>query len=183
MNTKEPATAHSFPNMSERVWLQKNRHYPLIDETKMQSIFYFGLIWNLFERECCENFATITIHPRELADVFTESLPLELITPIFEYFKDRYIHNDKPNTIFKNFRFGPNGNSGAEYKGFVQDALMDDPFHKRRAVQALLYIAFRLRNNLFHGEKEINTLYQQNESFKHINRLLMAIIQLKQCVK
>ena len=46
-------------------------------------------------------------------------------------------------------------------------------------LQSLLYIAFRLRNNLFHGSKEVEKLYEQNENFKQINSLLMVIIEQK----
>ena len=46
-------------------------------------------------------------------------------------------------------------------------------------MEALLRIAFRLRNNLYHGEKEVSKLYDQNENFKQINRLLMALIDAK----
>jgi len=44
-------------------------------------------------------------------------------------------------------------------------------------IEALLKIAFRLRNNLFHGEKQIEKLYEQNENFKQINLLLMNLIE------
>jgi hypothetical protein len=52
MNIQEQASTHRFPKISEKRWLEKNRHYSRIDEKQMQSILYFGLIWKLFEREC-----------------------------------------------------------------------------------------------------------------------------------
>ena len=44
-------------------------------------------------------------------------------------------------------------------------------------VYALLLIAHRIRNNLFHGNKGIDSLHTQTELFQVVNRLLSDFIE------
>ena len=64
-------------------------------------------------------------------------------------------------------------------KEFIQNKLCDSTPSIKDKIQSILYIAFRLRNNLYHGEKDVSTLYDQNENFKQINLFLMEVIDKK----
>ncbi len=44
--------------------------------------------------------------------------------------------------------------------------------------KALLFITFRLRNNLLHGEKNMVTLDTQEEYFRLANRLIAKFLDL-----
>lgn len=165
--------------MNELEWLKANRYYPEdIDESKLKNIFYFTLIWNLFEKECCNSDAKINSDPKEIAEKVYDRIETELLDQVFEYFQNRYVNEGKTNNLFENFKFGKNGNDGKVYKEFVKDKLTEDSEQKNK-VQALLYIAFRLRNNLYHGIKDVSKLYGQNENFRQINVLMMHIIDVK----
>lgn len=165
--------------MSEKQWLENNRYYPAIDETKLTSIFYFSLVWNIFEKECCDKYAEIGFHPRCLSKLLSDKVNMALVDTVFMYFKNRYVVNAKINSIFNGFQFGRENNDGQVYKDFTRKVLINHNPSNQEKLQALLYIAFRLRNNLFHGIKEVEKLYEQNENFKQINSLLMAIIEQK----
>jgi len=52
----------------------------------------------------------------------------------------------------------------------------DDATPQEKA-EALIKIIFRLRNNLFHGEKDVGKLYEQNESFAYANQFLLNIVE------
>ncbi len=165
--------------MSEKQWLESNRYYPTIEEEKLKSIFYFSLVWNIFEKECCDKYAEIGFHPRCLSKLLYDKVNMVLLDTVFMYFKNRYVTNAKINSIFNDFQFGRENNDGQIYKDFTRKVLTNHNPSNQEKLQALLYIAFRLRNNLFHGSKKVEKLYEQNENFKQINSLLMAIIEQK----
>ena len=164
--------------MSEKQWLENNRYYLTIEEKKLKSIFYFSLVWNIFEKECCQKNASIGNHPKKLAEKINSIIDSNLLNEIFQYFKNRYIGNGDANDIFNRFDFGREPASET-YKQFVKDKLLSPEPTNEEKLQSLLYIAFRLRNNLFHGIKNVEELYKQNKNFKQINILLMIIIEQK----
>jgi len=160
----------------EKQWLESNRYYGELDESKLTSIFYFTLIWNLFESECCNKFARIDIHPQQLATKYSEGLDSSMMNEVWRHFQHRYIKKGKPSRLFKDFVFKSN-----DKKDWVEVVLKaNDAASRQDKMEALLRIAFRLRNNLYHGEKDVRKLYEQNENFRQINRLLMALIEAKQ---
>jgi hypothetical protein len=115
---------------------------------------------------------------KKLAEKINSIIDSNLLNEIFQYFKNRYIENGDANDIFNRFDFGREPAS-TTYKNFVKDRLLKEETTNQEKLQSLLYIAFRLRNNLFHGSKEVEKLYEQNENFKQINSLLMVIIEQK----
>ena len=48
----------------------------------------------------------------------------------------------------------------------------------KEILKALLYILYRFRNNLFHGEKEVVRLNGQIENFKVANDLLAKVLEI-----
>ncbi len=166
--------------MNELEWLKSNRYYAEdIDETRLKNIFYFTLVWNIFEKECCNNDAKINSDPKQIAEKVQDKLDTQLTDGVFDYFKDRYIKDGVTNELFNGFKFGKNGSDGEIYKAFVKDKLIMENPTQQEKIQALLYIAFRLRNNLYHGIKNVSRLYEQNENFRQINTLIMSIIDKK----
>lgn len=168
--------------IEEKLWLEQNAFYTELDEEKLKSIFYFTLVWNIFEKECCNKFAKIDIHPMQLSNEYSERIDITLLESIFQYFKDRYIEDSEETEIFRDFKFDRNNNEN-QYKIYVKEILLSESPTTKLKIIALLYIAFRLRNNLFHGEKQVERLYDQNENFKQINNLLMAIIDIKKQIR
>ena len=154
-------------------WIQK-KYYNELNEQKIKEILYFTLIWNIFENKCCDRNAKISTHPRKIAQNIN-GVSEQKINQIFDYFKNRYIANGTINKIFKDFSFDKN-NSFNEYKKFVKEKLEAQKVILKEQIQVLLYIAFRLRNNLYHGVKDVKKLYEQNENFRQINIFLMEII-------
>jgi hypothetical protein len=156
---------------SEKQWLERNRYYSTLDESKLTSIFYFPIIWNLFEKNCCEGNAQINTHAPKLANLYTEKI-MEVLPSIWKHFQERYVQDGNTTEIFDEFEFRP-----TDQKEKVKVALLTNRIlPSSDKVEALLRIGFRLRNNLFHGEKDIRKLYEQNENFKQINILLMALL-------
>jgi len=93
---------------------------------------------------------------------------------VFDYFKNRYVTNGQPTDPYKTFEF-----KSKKIKSDVFGYLSRETPSNEQKLKALLCIAFRLRNNLFHGQKQVDKLYEQNENFKQINLFLMNLIENK----
>lgn len=159
---------------SEKQWLEDNRHYATIEESKLTSIFYFTLIWNLFEKNCCNGNAQINIHAPKLAKSSAEKISA-VLPSIWMHFQNRYIQNGETTASFDSFLFNTRDD-----KQMVKDSLLaNEKASAQDKTEALLRIAFRLRNNLYHGKKDVDKLYEQNENFRQINLLLMALVDAK----
>lgn len=165
--------------MNELEWLE--RYYKnSIDETRLRNIFYFTLVWNVFEKECCDNFAKIKKHPKFLAESLHSGIKEQIVNEVFEYFKNRYFPNGSIDEKFQTFQFGRDEHDGKEHKDFVQEKLLNNNSSQKDKIQSLLYITFRLRNNLYHGIKDVSKLDdEQNENFKQINLFLMEVVDKK----
>ena len=158
---------------NEKLWLEAHQYYPDLDESKLTSIFYFTLIWNLFEKNCCDENAQINEHAPGLAVSHSESI--SELPSIWRHFQTRYVHDGETTSTFDSFEF-----KSGDKKDVVKRILLEgESSSNQEKMEALLRIAFRLRNNLYHGEKEVSKLYDQNENFKQITRLLMALIDAK----
>ncbi len=160
--------------MTEKYWLERNRFYYQIDEARLQSIFYFSLIWNIYEKKLCNKYGIFKVHPNEHSQKYSEKIDSDILNTVFAYFKNRYVSNGKPTEHYISFEF-----KSESIKSEVFEYLNSENPVNEQKLKSLLLIAFRLRNNLFHGEKEVERLYEQNENFSQINFLLMNLIDNK----
>lgn len=158
--------------MSEEEWFQKNYYYDKLEENKLKSIFYFTLVWNIYEKNLCDKDGKINIHPNEHSKKFLDKVNLGLLDAVFEYFKKRYVNNGQKSTHYEMFEF-----KSEDIKNEVFQFLSKTNPTNEEKLKSLISIAFRLRNNLFHGEKQVEELYEQNENFRMINYLLMDLIE------
>jgi hypothetical protein len=161
--------------MTVNNWLRQNYSFQNEMLEEIENISYFTLVWGVFEQKCCGGFAKIAEHPEQLSTEL--DICSELLTSTFEYFKIRYITTEcTENLTFVNFKFGVSA-SPLSYKNKVKTVLCKQIPTKKEKIEALLYISFRLRNNLYHGEKEITSLIEQDENFSVINEFLIALIE------
>lgn len=158
--------------MSEKEWLEC-KYQQELDEAKLTSIFYFSLIWNVFEKELCNKYANIKKHSSEISENQSSKVDNGILSNVFTHFQLRYIDKNGANKSFTENLFKSNED---EIKNETYTILINKDCTDTEKLKALLYIAFRLRNNLFHGEKEVDKLHDQNDNFKHINWLLMDLI-------
>jgi len=154
--------------MNELNWIKQEFGLLSLESQEIQHILNFGLVWNIFE--CLVSSA---IRDSEsLAQTYSDKIDYDILDNVFQHFKTRYIDNYVETTNFTNFKFNPN-----DGKEIVSAILKDSNPTNQKKLEAILKIIFRLRNNLFHGEKDIQTIPSQNENFKYANMLLMEIIQ------
>jgi hypothetical protein len=91
--------------MQEKGWLQNNLYYHELDESRLMSIFYFSLIWNLYEKELCAKNGKIGEHPENHSQTFAEKVDQNQLIRIFDYFKQRYVLDGQPTDHFNTFEF------------------------------------------------------------------------------
>ncbi|MGA9047109.1 hypothetical protein [Sulfuricurvum sp.] len=157
--------------MSVLKWIKERYIYPEFDGRKIRNILHFSLVWNIFERECCQCNAQINTHSNQIA-LALQSDTIPSLEKTWYYFQNRYVANAQTTEVFNSFEF----NSGR--RELVSAILRSQSPSQAEKTEALLRIIFRLRNNLMHGDKEPNMFYEQDINFKHANAFLMDICNL-----
>lgn len=173
-------TPEHLTNFDSFGWVR--RYFPHLDQAQqIDAILSFSLIWNLFEARICDKFASVnTIRNKVDRADSTGALLRDDYEPYLNYFRHRY----GPEGVGALDALAP---TGPEQRRNVRDAnasvraviegVFQDP-HPRTAdmVNALLLIAYRVRNNFFHGGKNLQDLPHQVELFRVVNGLLSTII-------
>ncbi len=161
----------------EKKWLEQNIFYSQLDENKLKHVFYFPILWNIFEKnfsKICENKIQIGKYKIISQTIYNNKIDINKINQIYDYFKNRYIKN-KDRFLSLSFRkdIQTEQNIKQEIIKRFKKAKIDDI----EKIEVILCIAFRIRNNLYHGIKKVDKLYEQNENFKQINNFLILAIE------
>ena len=160
---------------NERGWLHFYYGGATVPWDKFDNIKNFLFFWSLFERELCSKNANVNRICNEIDNlVKARTLNPKEFNRIYNYFQKRYTTKGKINELFNQLRFGK-----SDRKVFVKTVLENDAPLINDVLKALLIIAYRLRNNLFHGTKRVELLSTQIDNFKVTNELLAKIISCK----
>jgi hypothetical protein len=153
----------------DRYFAERSR----LDYDQLRPVLCFSLIWNLFETVACRRMATIR-SIREAVDHADQAGRLDRAryTEFLNYFRDRYLHPGDIEEVFERLLM-----TNMESQVAVRRALVGEAQDLNNIVFALLLIAHRIRNNLFHGNKGVETLHTQTKLFQVINRLLATFIE------
>lgn len=161
-------------NFDEIAWL--NSYFDNKDEIikeEIEKVLYFSLMWNTFETLACDKFARIPTIERKVNDIHSlKKLIYQDFAPYLTYFSERYFVNGDFNQRFENLRVPD------DRKELVKGVLSGELTDINNIVLALLIIVYRLRNNLFHGEKSVYKLRYQDENFSVANQLLAVFLNL-----
>ncbi len=153
-------------------WINGYLHIDIpngIDNEQYAEIRNFLILWNLFEGRLFnfdfkKNKIDSTIYPLRMNQ--------DVINDIFTHYKNRYVINGEINSKFEKLRFRQN-----DYKVFVINTLLGQQDNINDIKKAITMIVYRLRNNLFHGEKEIATAYRQDDNFIIANKFLIECLE------
>lgn len=140
---------------------------------QLRPILCFSLIWNLFETKACRRQANKDSIRRSV-DYADESgrLRREKYQTYLDFFRNRYLENGTIETAFNRLMMTDHTSQSA-----VRRALIGETHDLNNIVYALLLIALRIRNNLFHGNKDVETLPRQTELFVVVNSLLATYLE------
>lgn len=155
-------------------------------EQKIKSVLRFAIFWNLLEADpWFKNYVSLwklensDLHTRIINNL-SEEEKSSLNYCIF-FFSERY-------HIWNDYNLGCRDYEDSKW-GEYQEKLQEikeeqDETTKQQLIQKnmkeylkiCLFIVYRLRNNLFHGIKQLSDLTDQNALFKVANRFLSVVI-------
>lgn len=141
--------------------------------SEIESIRNFVLIWNIFESVAGNRSMSIREIDRLVGRLANRNmLQLHDFQEFIEYARQAYDF-EREAIEFLNLR-----RNGQEVERLVIAFLDGRERRLPQMVRALLYITYRMRNNLMHGEKNILTIDTQNADFNLVNKLLAKILDL-----
>lgn len=155
-------------------WLNNRVLNGNVDFAQLRHVLSFSLLWNLFETKACSrnanpNSIKTSVDNAALANRLNHDNYLEYVN----FFRNRYIdENDSLNHRFERLEF-----SNATHRNIVVRTLRGEIQELNTIVYSLLLIAHRVRNNLFHGNKDIVFLENQTDLFQVVNNLLADYIE------
>jgi len=156
-------------------WLQRTvpGFNDLTDEERA-AIRDFSLLWSLFEGTVLgarANAGRIVAMVNGLRDA--GGLDLGPFGGAIDHFRGRYYDGRNFTPSFEHLHFR-DGDNRPLVEAFVSGREND----ASRILSGLLIIAYRLRNNLFHGIKWAYGIRDQLHNFQHANDCLMATIDM-----
>lgn len=134
---------------------------------------HFALLWSLFEAKALNTRASagaiISLAHEWQAQ---GRLDMSKFSNHLDHFKARYFTNGQPTHHFNGLHLR-NGDNPALVRAVLSGANVDPA----DSIAALLIVAYRLRNNLFHGLKWADELRDQLTNFNHANSALMGALE------
>jgi len=148
------------------------------NKVEFEQMESFCLLWNLFERKVGNNNNSLGLSTIEkFIEDNSQQITVEttIMTNCYNYFQDRYLENDVTNAKFDNLRFRPRD---IEYQNKLKKILESSPItaNEEGKILGILTIAYRIRNNTFHGTKGLPEIADQKKTFEHLNNFLMNFL-------
>ena len=141
-----------------------------LDESERNAIADFSMVWSFFEGTALGGFCN-------MAEIrkFSERLAAQNnigrcnINLYLPYLKQRYFVNGELTHHFEHLHIDRSGNPAE-----IVEALCNEAASEKTKLIGCLGVIFRLRNNLFHGEKWQYQLRDQKQNFINATNFLMS---------
>lgn len=164
--------------MNVSKWLvSRARGYGDLEPSEVEAIEQFSLVWTYFENAVCNRNANVTaiktaVERLKQTDKGIEAKPFE---PALKHFSERYFPGGHQDQRFDGLRWR-NGREAAAKEQAAQ-VLTFKATSPSDQLEALLFITYRLRNNLFHGEKWAYGIQDQQANFVSATHTLINMIE------
>ncbi|WP_270087107.1 hypothetical protein [Sphingobacterium sp. SYP-B4668] len=134
----------------------------------------FTLLWNIYETFACNRSANSTAISNNVDCIENaKNIDIRKIEIFKLYFLSRYFNKDKA----PNNRFLDLVKNDSRIAELIVNELPKNIIDKN-TLKALLFIVYRYRNNLFHGNKNVVTLDSQIDNFTYANELLITVLEM-----
>lgn len=133
----------------------------------------FTLIWALFEGTEAHGEDVIVVDELQaIAERVSHDFSVQRLDEFVTFWSDRYITDGSTNDRFDrlNLTHGP-------HKTLVKNVLLKNDNSPANRIHAVLLITYRLRNNLFHGAKDIQHLDGQRDNLRYASDLLKTVLE------
>ncbi|MFD1035948.1 hypothetical protein ACFQ15_15020 [Sphingomonas hankookensis] len=144
-----------------------------LSKAERRAIADFTMLWTLFEsrvlatRGSAQKIMEAVEGWQQTGTLGAASYDRELA-----YFQDRYVANGEMTCHFDRLKLRAN-----DQPGLVQAVLDGSDASPQGRLMAMLIVALRYRNNLFHGIKWQYKLKEQLDNFSHANAVLMRVLE------
>ncbi len=139
-----------------------------IDWEKLKPVMYFVVLWNRLEAKCGCHITLDKLQEKSQQVAEMQGFDLSLYQPQIKYFRERY--SNQPDLLQALFRLATRRENEAREK--VRRLLSGEDLTPGECLEAALVIPYRIRNNLFHGNKSTHDLYDQTSLFDNVNHVL-----------
>jgi hypothetical protein len=154
-------------------WIAKNciGASQLLPDT-VDVISNFTLMWNLFEGTACDNNAKIPRFDKLAEEIGQRGEEIDALDEAVQFWTFRYWSGSEFRGRFDGLNFRKN-----DRKDHVEAVLRGEKTDTSSKLLAVMIIVYRLRNNLFHGIKEINMLNDQAVNLDMASKTIAAILE------
>lgn len=142
-------------------------------EAERSAIMHFSLLWSFFEANALNTNASAN-HILALVHEWASQNKLEIepFSQSLAHFQNRYFNGGDFTELFRGLNLRRNDNPE-----LIKAVLRGENTDPADCVAVLLIIVYRLRNNLFHGNKWAYGIHGQLENFTNANFAIMAALE------
>jgi hypothetical protein len=169
-----------MPTLDPLTWLRNRVGAEALPGTAFDAAMKFALLWMYFEGQACgteANSKRLRDFAKDLYARKLDGLTGHLEAPL-AFFKERYGDAQRDPQKFIS-RLGDPKRIKSDDQASIISALTQEPIDEVDKAIGLLLICFRIRNNLFHGSKQIPTLHQQEEIFSNVGHILTVLLDAR----
>ncbi len=144
-----------------------------IAEETLSLVADFTLIWALFEgTEAHGEDVVVVDELQSIAERVSHEFSDQRLDEFVAFWSNRYIEDGSTNHRFNrlNLTHGP-------HRTLVEDVLLENENSCVNRIHAILLITYRLRNNLFHGAKDVRHLDGQKDNLRYASDLLKTVLE------
>jgi len=155
-------------------WLNRNViGFSGLSTEDHDAILGFSLLWSLFESSAMNRDANASKIVR-IVDAWSRNggLNADIYDEALDYFRKRYFINGNFSSNFDDLKLRPH-----DKPQLVRGVIKGSKNSANDRAATVLLVIWRLRNNLFHGEKWAYSIHDQLDNFNHANNVLMKIFE------
>ncbi|EJN6713692.1 hypothetical protein RAL01_004397, partial [Vibrio vulnificus] len=142
-----------------------------LNEQTLNLVADFTLIWSIFEAAEDDNSGIINRIAKFSIDAAKDNFDVAIVEAPLEFWTNRYVTQGEVNYSFSQLNFRKD-----EEKDLVSSVLLGRETLLAAKIHAVLLIIYRLRNNLFHGIKDIALLNEQCDNFEVAIKYLQSLL-------
>jgi hypothetical protein len=151
------------------------REAPTLRPATLDIVAGFTFMWNLFEEFACGGRSSVSVPLLgKVAEQIAESpfLAHNNVEHSLSFYRFRYLNGDQMQKRFYDLNFRKN-----ERLELVEAVLKGEESRLSAQLHGLLIIAYRIRNNMFHGLKSVHTWDDQAQNISEAARILSIAIE------
>lgn len=149
------------------------REAPQLQPATLEVVAWFTFLWNFFEGVTCNGSVSVS-KLGQVAERMASSPAIsnDSVEHCISFYRFRYLNGDQMQERFYGLNFRSN-----DRQELVEAVLRGTESDLNTKLHALLIIAYRIRNNLFHGLKSLHVWDDQAQNISEATRILSIAME------